>query len=103
MRPLEYTMTLKNWYKILVGIFFSFEDPSFFEDIEKIQREMCNIEGNLMYFIFDRNNLVELNELLHDAYFNNNEYNHNSQFKMSNFLKSYKTLVFPPMFQIVKW
>ena len=29
-----------------------------------------------MSFIFDRNNLVELNELLHDAYLNNNEDNH---------------------------
>ena len=33
---------------------------------------MCNIEGNFISFIFDRNNLVELNEWLHEAYLNNN-------------------------------
>ena len=50
------------------------EDPSFLENMEKIQRAMCTIEGNFMYFIFDRNNLVELNEWLHEAYLNDNEY-----------------------------
>ena len=44
----------------------SFEDPSFLEDMEKIQRAMCNIEGNFMYFIFDRNNLVDINYCLHE-------------------------------------
>ena len=43
----------------------SLEEPSFFEDMEKIQRAMCNIEGNFMSLIFDRNNLVQLNEWLH--------------------------------------
>ena len=37
---------------------------------------MCNIEGNFMYLIFDRNNLVEINVLLHDAQLNINEDNH---------------------------
>ena len=41
--------------------------------MEKIQRAMCNIEGNFMSLFFDRNNLVEINEWLHEAYFNNNE------------------------------
>ena len=41
--------------------------------MEKIQREMCNIEGNCMSLLFDRKNLVELNEWLHESYFNNNE------------------------------
>ena len=45
----------------------SLEDPSFLKDIEKIQRAICNIEGNFIYFIFDRNNLVDLNEWLHEA------------------------------------
>ena len=34
----------------------SLEDPSFLEDMEKIQRVLCNIKGNFMYFIFDRKN-----------------------------------------------
>ena len=51
----------------------SLEDSSFLEDIENIQRAMCNIEGNFMYFIFYRNNLVDLNESLHEEYLNNNE------------------------------
>ena len=42
------------------------EEPSFLEDMEKIQRAICNIEGNFMSFIFYRNNLVELNECLHE-------------------------------------
>ena len=48
------------------------EDPSFLEDMDKIQREMCNIKGNLMSSLFDRNNLVELNEWIHELYLNNN-------------------------------
>ena len=44
----------------------SLEEPSFLEDMEKIQREMCTIEGNFMSLFFDRNNLVELNEWLHE-------------------------------------
>ena len=30
----------------------SLEDPSFLEDMEKIQRAMCNIKGNFMYSLF---------------------------------------------------
>ena len=51
----------------------SWEEPSFLQDMEKIQKEVCNIEGNFMSFIFDRNNLVELNEWLNEIYLNNNE------------------------------
>ena len=32
----------------------SLEEPSFVEDMEKIQREMCNIKGNFMSLIFDK-------------------------------------------------
>ena len=46
--------------------FSSLEEPSFLEDMEKIQRAMCNIEGNFMSFIFYRNNLVDLTEWLHE-------------------------------------
>ena len=49
----------------------SLEEPSFLEDMEKIQRVMCTIEGNFMSLIVDRNNLVELNEWLHESYLNN--------------------------------
>ena len=45
--------------------------------MENIQREMRNIEGNFMSLLFDRNNLVEFNEWLHEAYLNNNEDIHN--------------------------
>ena len=38
-----------------------------------IQRAMCNIKSVFMSYIFDRNQLVELNEWLHEAYLNNNE------------------------------
>ena len=40
-------------------------ETSFLEDMEKIQRAMCHIKGNFMYFLFDRNHVFELNELLH--------------------------------------
>ena len=39
---------------------FSSKETSFLEDMEKILREMCNIEGNFMSFIFDRKNMIEL-------------------------------------------
>ena len=45
--------------------------------MEKIQRAMCNIEGNFMSLIFDRNNLVDINECLQEEYLNNNDDNHN--------------------------
>ena len=79
----------------------SLGDPSFLEDMEKIQRAICNIKGNFMSLIFDRKNVIELSEWLHESYLKNNEVNH--KLKMSNFLKICKTLVFPPMFQIIKW
>ena len=41
--------------------------------MENIQREMRNIKGNFMSLLFDRNNLVELNECLHEECLNNNE------------------------------
>ena len=49
------------------------EESSFLEDMEKIQRVMCNIKGNFMYFIFDRKNVIELSEWLHESYLKNNE------------------------------
>ena len=49
------------------------EDQSFLEDMEKTQREMCNITGNFMSLIFDRKNFIELIEWLHESYLNNNE------------------------------
>ena len=51
----------------------SLEDPSFLEDMEKIQRAMCTIKGNFMSLLFDRNNLFEINECLHEEYLKNNE------------------------------
>ena len=50
----------------------SLEEPSFLEDMEKIERDICNIEGNFMSLLFDRNNLVEINEWLHEVYLKNN-------------------------------
>ena len=64
------TLSILHDTKALVSIscwkISSLEEPSFLEDMEKIQRAMCNIEGNFMSFVFDRNNLVELNECLHE-------------------------------------
>ena len=40
----------------------SLEEPSFLEDMEKIQREMCNIKGNFMSLLFDRKNVIEISE-----------------------------------------
>ena len=51
----------------------SLEEPSFLEDMEKIQRAMCKIKGNFMYLIFDRKNVIDLSEWLHESYLNNNE------------------------------
>ena len=45
--------------------FSSLEEPSFLEDMEKMQREMCKIKGNFVSLIFDRKNVIELIEWLH--------------------------------------
>ena len=49
------------------------EEPSFLEDMEKIKREMCNIEGNFMSSIFLIKNLYEINKWLNESYLNNNK------------------------------
>ena len=63
----------------------SLEDPSFLEDMEKIQRAMCNIEGNSMYLIFYGNNFVDFNECLHESYLIIMRIFIISKFKMINF------------------
>ena len=64
------TLSILHDTKALVSNSFwkisSLEEPSLLEDMEKIQRAMCNIEGNFMSFLFDRNNLVDINECLHE-------------------------------------
>ena len=55
--------------------------------MEKIQRSMCNIEGNFMPFLFYRNNLVELNECLHKEHLNNNEDIHKLKTQNEQLLK----------------
>ena len=52
------------------------EDPSFLEDMEKIQRAMCKIKGNFMSLLLDRKNVIEISEWLHKSYSKNNEYIH---------------------------
>ena len=76
----------------------SFEDPSFLEDTEKIQRAICNIAGNFISFIFYRNNLVELNYWLHEAYLNNNEDIHQLKIQNEKLLERLQDTCFPPMF-----
>ena len=56
-----------------------------------------------MYFIFDRNNLVELNEWLHEAYLNNNEDIHRLKNQNDQLLRGFHILVLPPMFHIFVW
>ena len=68
----------------------SLEDPSFLEDMEKIQREICNIEGNFISLLFDRNNLVELNECLHEEYLNNNEDIHKLKIQNEKLLERFQ-------------
>ena len=52
----------------------SLEELSFLEDMEKIQREMCNIKGNFMSFIFYIKNVIEIIEWLHESFLKNNEF-----------------------------
>ena len=70
-RNIHEALSILHDTKALVSSSFwkvsSLDEPSFLEDMEKIQRAMCNIEGNLMSLLFDRNNLVDLNEWLHGA------------------------------------
>ena len=79
--------------KALVSNYFwkisSLEEPSFL-DMEKIQRAMCNIEGNFMSLIFDGNNLVEINECLYEEYLNNNEDTHNLKIQNEQLLERFQ-------------
>ena len=58
--------------------------------MEKIQREMCNIEGNFMSLIFYRNGLVELIEWLREAYLNINEDIHKLKILNANLLERFQ-------------
>ena len=70
--------------------------------MEKLQRAMCNIEGNFMFLPFDRNNLVELNEWLHEAYLNNNNEDiHKLKIQNEQLLERLQDTCCSPMFQIV--
>ena len=53
------------------------EEPSFLEDMDKIQRAMCNIKGNFTSLIFDRKNVIDISEWLHEIYLKNNDVIHN--------------------------
>ena len=44
--------------------------------MENIQREMCNIKGNFISFLFDRKYVIQLSECLNESYLKNNEYIH---------------------------
>ena len=65
----------------------SFEEPSFIEYMENIQREMCNIEGNFMSLLFYGKNPVELNEWLQESYLKNNYDNHKLKVQNEQLLK----------------
>ena len=68
----------------------SLDEPSFLEDMEKIQRAMCNIKGNFMSFIFDRKNFIELSEWLHESYLKNNEDNHKLTIQNEQHLENFQ-------------
>ena len=76
---IQYSLSILHVTQELVSNFCRatlLEETSLLEEMEKIQIEMCHIKDNFMSFLFDRNHFFELNELLHDAYFQNNEDNH---------------------------
>ena len=81
----------------------SLEELSFLEDMENIQREMCNIKGNFMSLIFDIKNFIELSEWLHESYLKSNEDIHKVKIQNEQLLENFQDSFFPPMFQIIKW
>ena len=72
----------------------SLEDPSFPEDREKIQRAMCNIKGNFMSLLFDRKNVIELSECLHESYLKNNEVIHKLTIQNEQLLEKLQDIFF---------
>ena len=64
----------------------SLEDPSFLQDMENLQRAMCNIKGNFMYLLCDRKNVIDLREWLHESYMKNNEVIHKFTIKNDQLL-----------------
>ena len=56
-----------------------------------------------MSFIFNRKNVIEISEWLHESYLKNNEVIHKLTIQNEQLLEKLKTLVFPAMFQIFKW
>ena len=70
------------------------EETSFLEDMEKIQRAMCNIKGNFMSFIFDRKNVIDLIEWLHESYLKNNEVIHKLTIQNEQLLEKFQDTCF---------
>ena len=91
---IHYSLRILHNTKALVSNscwkFSSLEEPYFIEDMEKIERAMCTIEGNFMSFILDRNNLVDINEWLHEAYLNNNEDIHKLKIQNEQLLERFQ-------------
>ena len=102
-RPLEYSMTLNNWYQILVGKFLHLRShPSL--KTWRIFKEQCATSKVISCLFF----LIEIIWLrLMNVYMNNTliiiRIFISSKFKMRNFLRGYKIHVLPPMFWIGIW
>ena len=76
------------------------QEPHFLEgplkmNEKKIQREMGNIKGNFMSLLFDRKNVIELIEWLHESYLKNNEVIYKLTIQNEHLLKNLQDTCFP--------
>ena len=68
-------MNLHGTYALMTKLCWNLEEKSSIEDIEKFQKAMTSTKGNFLQLLFDRDNLLELMELLYGASLKDEEEN----------------------------
>ena len=98
MRPLAYSMTLNNWCQILVGKFLHWRSHPSLKTWRRF-KEQCETSKAIscLWFLIEKMWLSLMNCYMMHTW-RIMRIIIRSQFKMNNFLKSCKTLVFPRCF-----
>ena len=73
-RTLEYSMTLKHWYQILVETFLHWRSHPSLETWRRFKEQCARSKVISCRWFFIEKNVIELSEWLHESYLNNNEY-----------------------------
>ena len=69
--------TLHGTHSLMIDLCWNLEERYSMEDMEKFQKAMTSTKGNFLQLLSDRDSLLELVELLHEASLKDEEENYN--------------------------